>query len=79
VSLRKLVDGRITELASASFPVTAASWHTLRLEAVGDRLRGYVDGVQQVEARDSSHAQGKSGIATYRASARFDQLRVHQP
>jgi hypothetical protein len=79
VSLRKLVDGQITELATASFTVAEGGWHTLRLEAIGDRLRGFVDGVQLLEAEDAAHPTGISGIATYRTVGRFDYLRVTQP
>jgi hypothetical protein len=79
VSLRKLVNGQITELDSADFAVAAGAWHTLRLEAVGDRLRGYVDDALLVEAVDTSHAVGSGGIATWRTVGRFDYLRVIQP
>jgi hypothetical protein len=79
VSLRKLVNGQIVELDTASFTVEPGAWHTLRLEAVGDRLRGFVDDALLVEAVDDSHATGSGGIATWRTVGRFDYLRVMQP
>jgi hypothetical protein len=79
VSLRKLVNGQITDLDTAAFTVTPGSWHTLRLEAVGDRIRGYVDGALLLQAVDASHPSGSAGIATWRTVARFDDLRMTQP
>jgi hypothetical protein len=79
MSLRKLVDGAIVELGRAGFTLGTGSWHTFRLEAVGNRLRGYVNGQLLIQAVDSSHPRGVSGIATYRAAAHFDYLRVVQP
>jgi hypothetical protein len=79
VSLRKLVDGEIVELDSAEFTVTPDLWYRLRLEAVGNKLRGYVNDVLRVEATDTSHDIGISGLATYRTAARIDYFRVHQP
>jgi hypothetical protein len=79
VSLRKLVNGEIVELDRADFTVTPGAWYRLRLEAVGDQLRGYVNDVLRVEATDSSLASGISGIATYRTAARIDFFRVFQP
>jgi hypothetical protein len=79
VSLRKLENGQIVELARTTLDVTPGSWYRLRLEAVGDKLRGYVNDVLRVEATDSSHPLGISGMATYRTAARFDYFRVFQP
>ena len=73
------MNGQITELDTANFAVEPGAWHTLRLEAVGDRLRGYVDDALLVEAVDGSHATGSGGIATWRTVGRFDYLRMIQP
>jgi hypothetical protein len=79
VSLSKLVDGALIELDRVPLTLVPGAWYRLRLEAVGDRLRGYVNHILYVQARDSSHPQGNSGIATSRTAARFDYLRVFQP
>jgi hypothetical protein len=79
MALRKLVDGRIVELGDAGFALGIADWHVLRLEAIGDRLRAFIDGQLLLEAVDDAHPTGISGIATYRAAASFDYLRVEQP
>lgn len=79
LSLRKLVDGEIVELGRANFLLPSDAWLTLKLEAVGDRLRAYVNGQLVIQAEDSAHPAGISGIVTWRAAARFDYLRVAQP
>lgn len=79
VALRKLVDGEIVELGRAGFMLPSDAWLTLKLEAVGDRLRAYVNGQLVIQAEDSSHPTGISGIVTWHAAARFDYLRVTQP
>jgi hypothetical protein len=79
VSLRKLVNGAITPLATAPFAVSLNTPHTLRLEAVGNQLRGYVDGVLLVQATDTSHAVGSGGLVTYKAAATFDDFNAYQP
>jgi hypothetical protein len=79
VSLRKLVNGSITVLASASLPVQVGTWYPLRIEAIGSKLRGYVNGALVLEADDSSHPRGATGLLTYRAAADFDDYRAIQP
>ncbi|HUQ11146.1 MAG TPA: hypothetical protein VM146_12595 [Steroidobacteraceae bacterium] len=79
MSLRKLVNGEIVELDSAGFTLNVSDWHTMKLEAIGNHIRAYIDGQLLMEAEDSSHPVGISGIVTYRTSALFDYLRVIQP
>jgi 3-keto-disaccharide hydrolase len=79
VSLRKLVNGQIFVLDSAEVPVGVGTWYTLRLEAIGSSLRGYVNERPLVEAKDMAFAEGTYGLATSRATARFDNVRVTQP
>jgi hypothetical protein len=79
MSLRKLVDGQIVELDSAGFTLNVSDWHTMKLEAIGNQIRAYIDGQLLMEAEDDSHPVGISGIVTYRTSALFDYLRVIQP
>jgi hypothetical protein len=79
VSLRKLVNGRAVVLDTASFPVSVGTWYTLRLEAVGNSIRGYVNNRPLVEAIDNDYAQGTWGLVTSLAAAQFDNVRVTQP
>ncbi|MEV7229504.1 family 16 glycoside hydrolase [Polymorphospora sp. NPDC051019] len=65
-----------TTLAAAPATVTTGTWYTLRLEAFGTSLRGFVDGRPVVSATDGTIGSGRIGLATYYASASFDDVRV---
>jgi hypothetical protein len=79
VSLRKLVNGSITTLASASLAVSLNTQYQLRLEAVGNQLRGYVNGALLLQATDSSHVAGIGGLMTYKSATEFDDYVAYQP
>jgi hypothetical protein len=79
VSLRKLVNGSIVDLGSAVLSVKPNTWYTVRLEAVGSRLRTYVNGRLVLEATDSQPMVGRVGLATYRTAADFDDIRAVIP
>jgi hypothetical protein len=79
ISLRKVVGGKTTTLASATFPVLPANWYQLRLDAVGTTLRGYVDGALLLEATDDALVRGNSGPAMYKAATDFDDFSAYQP
>lgn len=78
-SLRKLVNGAIIELARVPFTPSVNTGYILRLEVVGTSLRAYINNRFLLEAADSSHAAGKYGLVTYRATATFDDFEVTQP
>ena len=79
VTLRKLVNGSIVQLGSAVLAVTPNTWYTVRLEAVGSRLRTYVNGRLVLEATDTQPTIGQVGLVTYRAAADFDHIRAVVP
>ena len=79
ISLRKVVNGAITVLATANMPVALDNWYTVRLEAVGSRLRAYVDGNLVLEAADATLTSGRTGMVTYRTAAQFQLFRAVQP
>jgi len=79
VSLRKLVNGAITTLASAPLAVSLNTQYALRLEVVGNQLRGYVNGNLLLQATDSSHAAGISGLMTNKSATQFDDYIAYQP
>jgi hypothetical protein len=79
VSLRKSVNGSVVTLDTASFPVSVGTWYTLRLEAVGNSIRGYVNNQPLVEAIDDDFADGTYGLATLATAAQFDDFTVTQP
>ncbi|MEU4567929.1 family 16 glycoside hydrolase [Micromonospora sp. NPDC023956] len=76
VQLVKRAGGDPVVLGSATAGVTVGSWSTLRLEAVGSSLRGYVDGALVVQATDGAFTAGRAGLATSYASATFDDVLV---
>ncbi|SDM45544.1 pectate lyase [Nonomuraea jiangxiensis] len=76
VVLGKRTGGGSVTLATAAATVSAGTWYTLRLEAFGTSLRGFVGNVQVVSATDSSLASGRAGLAGYYASASYDDVLV---
>ncbi|MEU8106819.1 pectate lyase [Nonomuraea muscovyensis] len=76
VVLGKRAGGGPVTLASATAAVTPGTWYTLRLEAFGTSLRGFVDGVEVVSATDAAYSSGRAGLAGYYASASFDDVLV---
>jgi hypothetical protein len=79
VTLRKVISGQITQLGTAVFNVTPGAWYRLRLEIVGNRVRGYVNGRLVLEAIDNHPLLGVGGMVTYRTQADFDDFRAVQP
>jgi hypothetical protein len=79
LELKKMVAGTATTLATKSFAVAADGWYTLRLEAVGTGLKGYVDGALELSATDSQLGAGRIAVGTYNAEARFDDMLVRVP
>jgi hypothetical protein len=59
--------------------VQPGTWYQLRLDAVGNRLRGYVDGTLMLEATDNSLSSGNSGPVMFRAATDFDDFLAYQP
>jgi hypothetical protein len=79
LSLRKLVNGAITELAHKPFTLKMGQPYRLRIEAIGTKIVVYLNDSVWVQASDSSHPQGRSGLITYRAAARFTGYSAWQP
>ncbi len=79
VSLRKLVNGVITELGTAPYTVAPGTWYRLRLDAVGNEIRGFVNGAQVLQVIDSSHAKGQGGVLTYKTAAEYMNYFAWQP
>jgi hypothetical protein len=78
ISLRKLVGGNVHVLANAS-RVNPQERMTLRLEVVGTSLRVFRNNQLIIEASDSSHTSGTSGLMTHFATAEFDDYIAYQP
>ncbi|MEV4490703.1 right-handed parallel beta-helix repeat-containing protein [Micromonospora coxensis] len=76
VELKRLTGGSSTTLDSAATTVTAGATYTLRLDVSGNSLKGYVNGALLTEATDGAYTAGRIGVATWYASAHFDNVQV---
>jgi hypothetical protein len=76
--LYHVVNGRRSQFAGANFKVTSGEWHELRVEATGNKITCYYDGVKKIEATDSTFKDdGKVGLWTKADSVTyFDDLKV---
>lgn len=80
ISLRKLTGSAINVLDSAPMTVTSGTWYRLRLEAIGDLLRVYVNGRLTLEARDPMpFDRGRYGVVMFKTMAEYDNVVVTQP
>jgi hypothetical protein len=79
IQVRKIVNGVITTLGTASFTAVPGRYYDLQFLVINDQLHLYVDRALVVTAHDNAIATGQYGIATYRAAANWDTLWVMQP
>ena len=69
-----------TILATTSTAViTANTWYTVRLSAVGSNLSAYLNGRLILTAADASYPSGEIGLQTDSAIAQFDDVIVTTP
>ena len=64
VNLYKYAGGQRSGIKDGGAKVVAGQWQELRLEIVGDRLRGSLNGQLVVEATDSTYKAGRVGLWT---------------
>ena len=76
--LYHVVNGGRRQFAGANFKVIPGVWHELRVEAVGNKIVCYYDGVKKIDATDDTFKEaGKVGLWTKADSVtHFDDLRV---
>ena len=79
IDIRKVVNGVITVLGSATFTAVPGQTHEFRLRVINDQLQLSVDGAVVASAHDHAIARGRYGIATYRTKATWDSVTVVQP
>ena len=79
LSLRKLVNGVTTVLATAPLTVSVGTWYGVRLDAIGSALRVYVNGQLLLEGADTTHATGTYGVAMYKTAMQMDDFIALQP
>jgi hypothetical protein len=76
VRLYHVKDGRRIQFASWNGKVASGRWHSLRVDAKGDRFEVYFDGQKVLDAKDSTFAEaGSVGVWTKADSViQFDDL-----
>jgi pectate lyase len=83
IVLGQLNGGSQKIFASVAATIAAGTWYTLRLEAVDDRLRVYLNGAMRLDVRDGavdpSSTRALYGLTTSATAAEFDNLKVTQP
>jgi len=77
VNIYKYVGGSRHVVQEGSAKVPSGQWQELKVEAEGNRLRGYLDGRLVVEATDDAYPAGGVGLWTKADSVTcFDDFRV---
>ncbi|MDQ7910639.1 DUF1080 domain-containing protein [Phytohabitans sp. ZYX-F-186] len=66
----------ITAIGGAAMAVSTGTWYTLRIEASGSTIRGFVNGSQVASGTNTMNSAGRIGLVTAYASARFDDVTV---
>jgi pectate lyase len=80
IGLVSIANGSRSSLQSeGGVNAEAGVWYTLRIEAIGQQLRGYLDGELLLEDTDTEHSFGSFGVCTSNADAVFDEVRVTLP
>jgi len=74
LQLKKMLGGSYTTLASTTLPVAIGHRNRLRLEAIGDHIRVFVDNEPVLHARDNDLTGGLPGLMMYKTSADFDNV-----
>ncbi len=80
VNLYKYAGGKRTALKEGTAPVPTGQWQELRLEVVGNRLRGFLGDQPVVETTDDTYKAGKVGLWTKADSVTcFDDVEATTP
>jgi hypothetical protein len=65
--------------SDSSVELSEDQWYSVRFEAVGSELTGFIDGELVVDHVDAQHRFGSLGVCTINADAVFDDVRVTVP
>ena len=77
VNFYKYASGSRSDIKDGTAKVALGQWQELKLEATGDRLRGFLDGALVVETTDATYKAGRVGLWTKADSVTcFDDLIV---
>jgi hypothetical protein len=72
--LEKVVDGKVTQLASFDGPeLNGDTWYTLAITARSSTISCYLDGKLLGSVQDTSLAAGRAGVSTLAMSGAFFQ------
>ncbi|MFI6328457.1 pectate lyase [Micromonospora chersina] len=74
--LQAVNGSQITSLGSASVGAATGTWYTLRIEASGSTIRGYVNGTQVGGGSNSLVDAGRIALVTAYAAGSFDDVSV---
>nr|MDT0663262.1 right-handed parallel beta-helix repeat-containing protein [Micromonospora sp. DSM 115978] len=66
----------VSAIGGASMSISTGSWYTLRIEASGSTIRGFVNGTQIASGSDGSYGSGRIALMTEYASATYDDVSV---
>jgi hypothetical protein len=81
LSLRRLVNGQVQVLATVPQAMTLGSWHDLRLEIVGTRIRAFVNGDLKIEQTlpALSGSSGRNALLMWKTAADVESYIAYQP
>ncbi|MFI5495843.1 pectate lyase [Actinoplanes sp. NPDC051859] len=74
--LEEVRGSTVTALGSLTLPNAANTWHRLRIDVQGTRVRGYVNDVLVGDATGRKLKNGRVGLLTSGAAASFDDVTV---
>ncbi|MGH8067489.1 MAG: hypothetical protein ACRERE_20095 [Candidatus Entotheonellia bacterium] len=78
--LIKKIDGTVSVLWETGAPINQGQLYMLVLDCMGDRLTGYLNGLQLFSAQDDDLATGRVGLYCWRnPGARFTEVHVAPP
>jgi hypothetical protein len=77
--LTRRLNGVDTTLGNFTVNVVPQQYYKIRLDAVGDQLRAYLDDRLLFETTDTAHPEGNYGLATFKAWAEYESFHGYQP
>jgi hypothetical protein len=72
----KYANGAFQRIATAPVSLVLNRTYRFRFEAIGSRLRAFVNGERVVEVIDDAHTRGLAGLAMFRARTDYDNVIV---
>lgn len=78
INIISKVNGKDTILASKSFVLSTDTWYTWKIASVGNEIKFYINGVEELTAVDTvqAYAVGKVSLHMNTAVAAFDDVKI---